>query len=72
MTNLNGKIIDKNGSILTLGCGVDVPTPNSSDMHNFAFHGIVIDINYVEQTVCVEDMDENCFDILGRCLLITN
>jgi hypothetical protein len=55
------KYKDKNGVEIFIGDIVDVPDPNDTDLHNYAFSGTVD--SFHKEFVTVKDGDGDYFDI---------
>ena len=53
--------LDKNGEVLFVGVGVEVPPPTSEDNWNFEFNGTIIEFDCTDNYCIVEDMDGNCW-----------
>lgn len=65
-------MLDKTGNLLEKYQGVDVPDPSSSDIHNHAFMGTVIDVLEDRGTAIVEDQCGDVFEIEGERLVIND
>jgi hypothetical protein len=63
-------MIDLKCRLLEKGQQVNVPDPNSSDIHNHSFIGTVIDILEDRGTAIVEDQCGDAFEIEGDRLEI--
>jgi len=71
--NQNKEImLDRNGNFLEKYQGVDVPDPNSSDIHNHAFMGTIIDILESRGTAIIEDQCGDVFEIETERLVIND
>lgn len=57
---------DKNGKTINLGANVELPDPNDTDIHGYAFVGRVTDILAEKGTLIVEDQDSDFFEIEGN------
>ena len=63
-------MIDLKCNLLEKGQQVNVPEPNSSDMHHHAFIGTIIDILEDRGTAIVEDQCGDVFEVEGDRLEI--
>ena len=63
-------MLDKHGNLLEKHQGVEVPDPNSSDMHQHSFVGTVIDVLEDRGTAIVEDQCSDVFEIETERLVI--
>jgi len=54
---------DRNGKDVHIGDDVDMPYPESSDLHQNEFTGRIKDLYVKKGTVCVVDQDDECFEI---------
>lgn len=58
-------MIDLKCNLIEKGNSVNVPDPNSSDIHNHSFIGTVIDVLEDRGTAIVEDQCGDVFEIEG-------
>lgn len=56
-------MIDRKGNPIEKGQDVHVPDPNSSDIHNHAFQGYIVDVLESRGTAIVEDQCGEYFEI---------
>jgi hypothetical protein len=63
-------MLDKTGNLLEKYQSVEVPDPNSSDIHNNSFVGTVIDVLENRGTAIVEDQCGDVFEIEAERLVI--
>jgi hypothetical protein len=55
--------MDKNGVELSAGDAVDVGKPKANDLHQNAFSGQIIRLNFIEGYASVVDEDGEIFDV---------